>query len=276
MYVAIGATGLKNLKINVPSMVRSGDAVSLSCLYDLEGPLYTIKWYINEKEFYRYVPKADPRQNSYPEYGMKIDMSNSDEHDVTLLNVSRELSGIYKCEVSEDMPTYHTAMKEQRMDIADVPEFDPIIEVEKQRIAADEILKANCTSGASYPATNVTWILNGDPLNNATMQFKIRSDNIPRGRMLMTWSELELKASSSFFHDGRLHLRCFAKITSVYAAAVEFEITEDAPLLAPITGDASPHWSKTKLKLGESSTTELMMNDRFTRDIMYVKSFSHW
>ncbi|KAK0073793.1 hypothetical protein PV325_009227 [Microctonus aethiopoides] len=90
-------------------------------------------------------------------------MSNSDEHDVTLLNVSRELSGIYKCEVSEDMPTYHTAMKEQRMDIADVPEFDPIIEVEKQRIAADEILKANCTSGASYPATNVTWILNGDP-----------------------------------------------------------------------------------------------------------------
>lgn len=80
-------------------------------------------------------------------------------------------------------------------------------------------------------------------LNNTTMQFKIRSDNIPRGKMLMTWSELELKASSSFFHDGRLHLRCFAKIASVYAAAVEFEITEDAPLLAPITGDASPHWS---------------------------------
>ncbi|KAK0077073.1 hypothetical protein PV325_004500 [Microctonus aethiopoides] len=74
--VTPGATGLKNLKINVPSMVRSGDAVSLSCLYDLEGLLYTIKWYINEKEFYRYVPKADPRQNSYPEYGMKIDMGN--------------------------------------------------------------------------------------------------------------------------------------------------------------------------------------------------------
>lgn len=50
-------------------------------------------------------------------------MSNSDEHDVTLLNVSRELSGIYKCEVSEDMPTYHTAMKEQRMDIAGKNKF---------------------------------------------------------------------------------------------------------------------------------------------------------
>ncbi|KAK0076401.1 hypothetical protein PV325_005459 [Microctonus aethiopoides] len=81
----------------------------------------------------------------------------------------------------------------------------------------------------------------------------------------MTWSELELKASSSFFHDGRLHLRCFAKIANVYAAAVEFEITEDAPLLAPITGDASPHWSKSG---SDSMTWSGWMNSQWTMTLL--------
>lgn len=55
--------------------MRAGDAVSLSCLYDLEGPLYTIKWYLDDEEFYRYVPKAMPAQNSYPVHGIKVDVS---------------------------------------------------------------------------------------------------------------------------------------------------------------------------------------------------------
>lgn len=56
-------------------MARSGDAVSLSCIYDLQGPLYTIKWYFNDNEFYRFVPKALPTQHSYPVNGMKVDVS---------------------------------------------------------------------------------------------------------------------------------------------------------------------------------------------------------
>lgn len=52
-----GATGLKDLTINVPTMVRSGDTVTLSCHYDLEGLfLYTIQWFFNDHEFYRYTP----------------------------------------------------------------------------------------------------------------------------------------------------------------------------------------------------------------------------
>lgn len=52
-----GATGLKDLTINVPTMVRSGDTVTLSCHYDLEGLLlYTIQWFFNEREFYRFIP----------------------------------------------------------------------------------------------------------------------------------------------------------------------------------------------------------------------------
>lgn len=75
IFFVKGATGLKNLKISVPPMVRSGDAVTLSCIYDLQGPLYTIKWYFNDQEFYRFVPKAMPTQNSYSVHGMKVNVS---------------------------------------------------------------------------------------------------------------------------------------------------------------------------------------------------------
>ncbi|KAH0558017.1 hypothetical protein KQX54_013802 [Cotesia glomerata] len=78
-------------------------------------------------------------------------------------------------------------------------------------------------------------------LNNETMEFKITSRKIPKGNMMMTWSSLELKAASGLFRDSRLGLRCFANIDGIYTATAEYEITEDAPLLAPITGDASPH-----------------------------------
>lgn len=36
-----------------------------------------------------------------------------------------------------------------------------MILVDKHRVEPNEILKANCTSGASHPAPNVTWTLNG-------------------------------------------------------------------------------------------------------------------
>ncbi|CAD6237742.1 GSCOCG00008328001-RA-CDS [Cotesia congregata] len=266
LLLIAGATGLQNLKINVPPMARSGDAVSLSCIYDLQGPLYTIKWYFNDNEFYRFVPKALPTQHSYSVNGMKVDIKNSDENGVTLINVSRELTGLYKCEVSEDMPTYHTAMKEQHMQVVDVPDTDPVILVDKSRVEPNEILKANCTSGASHPAPNVTWTLNGAYLNNETMEFKITSRKIPKGNMMMTWSSLELKAASGLFRDSRLGLRCFANIDGIYTATAEYEITEDAPLLAPITGDASPHRGKNGCETTLSGTLE----DRWMRILLLI------
>ncbi|XP_008545871.1 uncharacterized protein LOC103570048 [Microplitis demolitor] len=268
LLLIAGATGLKNLKISVPPMVRSGDAVTLSCIYDLQGPLYTIKWYFNDQEFYRFVPKAMPTQNSYSVHGMKVNISTSDENSVTLINVSRELTGLYKCEVSEDLPTYHTAMKEQQMQVVDAPDTDPVILVDKHRVEPNEILKANCTSGASHPAPNVTWTLNGAALNNATMEFKIRSRKIPKDKMLMTWSGLELKASSGLFHDSRLRLRCFASINGIYTATAEYEVAEDAPLLAPITGDASPHRGKN----GCETTLSRTLEDRWMRILCLVAS----
>lgn len=71
-----GATGLKDLTINVPPMVRSGDTVTLSCHYDLEGSsLYTIQWFFNTVEFYSYIPDRSPPLKIF-EVGIQVNVSN--------------------------------------------------------------------------------------------------------------------------------------------------------------------------------------------------------
>lgn len=37
--------------------------------------LYSVKWYKDGEEFYRYVPRANPPQNSYSFDGLKVDVS---------------------------------------------------------------------------------------------------------------------------------------------------------------------------------------------------------
>ncbi|OAD58893.1 hypothetical protein WN48_10078 [Eufriesea mexicana] len=220
-----GVTGLKDLTMNVPAMVRSGDTVTLSCHYDLEGlPLYKIQWMLEEVEFYRNAPDQDPPYKTYDVDGVHVNVSKSNTHDVTLTNVSRKLTGEYKCEVSGGRPSYHTDIRKARMEVVgfrekrdsalsyhgkrnvpagsfpcngnpkvgalithglgpvsgqvhplglaaesrncetcdDAPKTDPTIGIEKERIAVGELLRANCTTGNSRPASAITWKLNGD------------------------------------------------------------------------------------------------------------------
>lgn len=44
-------------------------------------------------------------------------VTKSDAHDVTLVDVSRKLTGEYKCEVSAGSPTYHTMIERARMEV---------------------------------------------------------------------------------------------------------------------------------------------------------------
>ena len=42
----------------IPTMVQKGDMVELMCNYHVEGDaeLYSLKWYRDNVEFYRYIP----------------------------------------------------------------------------------------------------------------------------------------------------------------------------------------------------------------------------
>ena len=57
VYAEIGQYSVLIKQILDLSLICSGRDISLSCVYDLEDDvLYSIKWYRDDKEFYRYLP----------------------------------------------------------------------------------------------------------------------------------------------------------------------------------------------------------------------------
>lgn len=60
-------TSLKINRLDVPMSVKNGSAVLLGCNFDLEGEvLYSVRWYKNYIEFYRFLPSnlpLDPGQS---------------------------------------------------------------------------------------------------------------------------------------------------------------------------------------------------------------------
>lgn len=73
--------------LEVPLLADPRSAkVPLRCEYDLEGAaLYSIKWYRNDFEFFRYMPGAKPPGQEFFVPGVKVDVDRCDAEQVTLM-----------------------------------------------------------------------------------------------------------------------------------------------------------------------------------------------
>ncbi|XP_022246400.1 uncharacterized protein LOC111086725, partial [Limulus polyphemus] len=107
---------LRIVSLDIPKKVKSGREVKLTCLYDLEGDrLYSIKWYRDDKEFYRFVPNDTPQKQYFPLDGIIVDFSRSDNMTVYIRNVQISTGGVFECEVSADSPSFRTAALQKVM-----------------------------------------------------------------------------------------------------------------------------------------------------------------
>lgn len=68
---------LRNVTLLVlPPAVQKGQHAALLCLYDLEeAPLYSVKWYRGNHEFYRFSPTDSPPNKIFPFDGIHVDVS---------------------------------------------------------------------------------------------------------------------------------------------------------------------------------------------------------
>ena len=66
-------------RVVVPSYKYAGDSAVLECPYELgriqRDRLYAVKWYFNNEEFYRYVPKYTPPIYTHKIDGIKVQVS---------------------------------------------------------------------------------------------------------------------------------------------------------------------------------------------------------
>ncbi|XP_035783651.1 uncharacterized protein LOC118461903 isoform X2 [Anopheles albimanus] len=162
---------LKDLKIFVPEAVIMGNAATLSCQFELEkASLYSVRWYFESEEFYRYVPKESPPARTFPVSGITVDGTQSDATSVTLRGVTRDLTGQFQCEVSEDAPLFHTDIRQARMQVVELPKEDPHMQLDKTHITTLDNFRAVCTVGTSFPAANITWYINSKRIHRTPYQ----------------------------------------------------------------------------------------------------------
>ncbi|CAD7084659.1 unnamed protein product [Hermetia illucens] len=225
---------LKDLRISVPEAVAVGDTVTLSCFYDLENAaLYSVRWYFENEEFYRYVPKEQPPSRVFTISGVPVDIQRSSEHSVIIRTVSRNHSGSYQCEVSADAPLFHTESSTATMLVADLPESEPVISIlgmagpdHKRIVHSHETFKAHCAAGPSHPPVNFTWFVNGIRFPSTHSGLRDADIQYTSNGLKEAWSELVVQVDNHIVPTSsrKLIVRCETNIYSLYRGAAEAEL----------------------------------------------------
>ncbi|XP_050540757.1 uncharacterized protein LOC126905252 isoform X2 [Daktulosphaira vitifoliae] len=143
------------------------DSVTLECHFVVgHGKLYSVKWYKDDNEFYRFVPEDIPSVQVFHQSGIALDLTKCNMRKVTLKNLTLQTSGIYKCEVSTDAPKFEIEFKSANMSVISYPEGNPLIEGIRNQYAVGELVSGNCSSYKSYPQPSLTWYINGNQAND--------------------------------------------------------------------------------------------------------------
>ena len=75
----------------MPKQLILGQSASLVCNYDLEmSKLYSVKWYKDGKEFFRFMPSMDNKIEVFNVRGVNVDVS---------INISTKLSILWQTHV---------------------------------------------------------------------------------------------------------------------------------------------------------------------------------
>lgn len=155
---------LKILEMVAPTHKLVGDSVLLRCKFDMEGDtLYSVKWYRNEQEFFRYVPNDRPKLQIFPQEGIRVERNKSGKHSVYLTNLELEASGNYRCEVSAEAPSFRTKHEEKLMVVVQEPFQNEIIGL-KPSYNVGDLVNVTCYSRGSSPPAELAWKVNDDKI----------------------------------------------------------------------------------------------------------------
>ncbi|CAG0894388.1 unnamed protein product [Darwinula stevensoni] len=204
-----------------PEVVRSGDTITLECMYQENQKVDSVKWFRKIDEFFTYTPgKLDPiRLFDLP--GVHVDATRSDARVVTLRNVSLETSGMYRCEVT-DAGSYAVAFQTTNISVYELPTSQPTITMWPDVLATTldgelpRIYHFNCSSPFSSPPANLTFYLYDDEVpRRMLIPYKGMVDSTGR----LKTSVLGLRVSSDEVKLGRLEVKCESSIDQIYTQA---------------------------------------------------------
>ncbi|CAH0723523.1 unnamed protein product, partial [Brenthis ino] len=230
----IGVTSLRDVKLLVePSTVIKGGTAALICYRDMQGaPLYSVKWYRGNHEFFRYTPLEIPDTRVFGIPGIYVDMNRSNGTQVLLRRLELGLAGNFSCEVTADSPSFATQIATKFIDVIALPTTLPVLVTDKDRYQPGEILRANCTSPPARPATNLTVFVNEETISASETSLHPSDSGL-----LIAKVNVELKVTPELFPGGRLRVSCYSTLYDVYnqSAKLDFLTPETDPRPERIT-----------------------------------------
>lgn len=230
-----GILALRMTALQIPQHVVLNETVHMHCKFKLDGEiLYSVKWYKDGHEFYRYVPRDMPTVQTFRVAGVNVNINNSTEKLVVLNNVNLTSSGRYRCEVSAEAPSFQTVSDHADMTVVVLPDEGPRITGGKARYQVGEVVRMNCTSAPSKPAALLTWFINGDPADTQYLKGPHITAVDKKGLETAVLG-LEFRVVNKHFKRGDMKLKCLATIATVYLQSNEESVEGDERILkAPV------------------------------------------
>ncbi|XP_076310457.1 uncharacterized protein LOC143225262 [Tachypleus tridentatus] len=223
IFMLRGLSIVASLRLNadmfdVPSPIRAGQSVELTCSYKLDGDsLYSVKWYKDNIEFYRYVPKDWPPGQFLPLRGVRVELSKSGENKVYLNDINLDSEGRYRCEVSAEAPSFQTVEASKDMKVLVLPTEGPKITGGLAKYNIGDTVLVNCTSAKSKPAAILRWYINGKLAKHETRYFTTHHDDG------LDSSSLSLKfiVTEDHLRNGNMNLKCESSVLRSYVMSNE-------------------------------------------------------
>ncbi|VVC27097.1 Immunoglobulin-like domain,Immunoglobulin-like fold [Cinara cedri] len=175
--------------------------------------LYSVKWYKDDNEFYRFVPENQPANQFFHQPGIVLDFSHCNRGKIILSNVTLQTSGEYRCEVSTDGPKFEIVSKSANMTVLTYPEENPLIEGVLNRYAIGDLVSGNCTSSLSNPQPLMKWYVNGiQATNNQVLNYPVLIS--PEGPLYSKAVGIQFKIEKNHFQEPEqeLDLICEASL----------------------------------------------------------------
>ncbi|KAG1651589.1 Cell adhesion molecule 1 [Nymphon striatum] len=202
--------------ITMPRPAFKGQDVEIFCAFNMENKkLYALKWFKNDVEFYRYIPKEVPAVKVYEAAGVVVNQQNSLGGKVHLTQVTLSTAGDYKCLVSEEKPFFRTKYMVKTLIVYDLPTKPPEIYTSKNRFKAGDEVNFNCTSQPSYPVTDLKWFLNNKQIRERDLvTYPLK--NLSDGRYEITKQLSFVITNKDIHNDGELIVECQSSVEQYY------------------------------------------------------------
>ncbi|XP_045128427.1 uncharacterized protein LOC123514552 [Portunus trituberculatus] len=152
----------------VPPFALAGGQATLGCSFQLSATrLYSLKWYHNNTEFYRFVPTERARAINIqptPEFSV-AEVFRSDQHvTLSLTRLTPAASGRYRCEVIAEHPSFRTEAASGTMAVLREPLSPPVVVGAREIYQTSEVIKIGCRPRHAAPPGHLSvlsWYLDG-------------------------------------------------------------------------------------------------------------------